>query len=245
VSAVSKTSKTALTSLIGIWLLLTIVMPRASQAIGASIYSIPSKALFESAIDADIIKHGDSHNPNDPHYKALKDSLLAAYNVKSVKELPFNYGGFQMREGEKISSQIYNQHYNELLDIYKKQNSFSKAMAFINPYMAIKNVSMALSNTDYSSFIDFQQQAERYRYHLAQELNELQMKYISNEAKGSSSKEHIIDKDHWSAFEEFEYTPSNLSSVFKTEWISIAAFFFWSTLLIFLIHIFSKKIKAI
>ena len=93
VSAWSRTTKTALVSLIGIWLMLTIVLPRALQALGSSVYALPSKTQFQTGIQADISKEGDSHNPNDPHYKALKDSLLTAYGVDSVAQLPFNYGG--------------------------------------------------------------------------------------------------------------------------------------------------------
>ncbi|PKV50146.1 ABC-2 type transport system permease protein [Aquimarina sp. MAR_2010_214] len=245
ISAISKTSKTSLVSLIGIWLMFIIIIPRISQALGASIYSIPSKAKFESAIGEAIAKVGDSHNPDDPHYKALKDSLLAVYNVDSVKQLPFNYSGYQMKEGEKISTNIYNQHYSQLLDIYYKQNVFSRVISFLNPFMAVKNLSMALSSTDFSSFLNFQKQAENYRYDLAQEMNNLQIKHISNEAKGSSDKNHILDKKHWEEVEEFKYKPTSISLVFKSEWMSFAAFLFWIGLLVFLIHKFSKTLKAI
>lgn len=245
ISAISKTSKTALTSLIGLWLMLTIVLPRASQALGKAIYSTPSKVKFESDIDADVVKVGDSHNPDDPYYKALKDSLLATYKVDSVKKLPFNYGGFQMKEGEKISANIYQKHQKELWNIYDKQNSFSKILAFVNPYMAIKNLSMALSNTDFSSYTEFQEQAEAYRYHVSQEMNELQMKYISNNAKSSAGKTNIINKKHWEDLHDFQYKPSGISKVFKNELISILAFLFWIGFLFFLIRLLSENLKAI
>ena len=116
ISASSKTSKKALVSLIGIWLIFTIILPRTTQAIGAYIYEAPSKIEFNSDIEKDILKQGDSHNPNDLHYKAIKDSLLRAYKVDSVQKLPFNYSGFIMTEGEKISSNIYNKHLESLLE---------------------------------------------------------------------------------------------------------------------------------
>jgi ABC-2 type transport system permease protein len=245
VSAVSKTSKIALSSLIGLWLMLTIVLPRASQALGKAIYEAPSKAKFESAIDDDIVKVGDSHNANDPHYKALKDSLLAVYKVDSVKKLPFNYSGFQMKEGEKISANIYQKHQNELLAIYGQQNSFSKLVAFFNPFMAIKNLSMALSNTDFASFVDFQEQAETYRYKMAQNMNDLQIELISNVAKNSADKDHIIDKKHWEDFPDFQYKKTGIAEVFKNELVSILALVFWILLLYFFIQILSKSLKAI
>lgn len=245
ISAISKTSKTALTSLIGLWLMLTIVLPRASQALGKAIYATPSKVKFESGIDEDIGKVGDSHNPNDPYFKSLKGSLLTTYGVDSVQKLPFNYGGFQMKIGEKISANIYQKHQQELLVIYDQQNSFSKAMAFFNPFMAIKNLSMALAKTDFASFVDFQQQAEAYRYEMAQKMNDLQIKFISNKSKTSADKTQIIDKKHWEDLDDFNYKPSGIWQVFKNEYISIIAFLFWIGLLFFFIGSLSKTLKAI
>ncbi|GGE96143.1 ABC transporter permease [Flavobacterium limi] len=241
ISASCKTSKKALVSLIGIWLVFTILLPRTTQAIGAYIYEAPSKIQFNSDIEKDILKQGDSHNPNDPHYKAIKDSLLAVHKVDSVQKLPFNYSGFIMTEGEKISSNIYNKHLESLLHVYEKQNSFSKAVSLLNPYIAMKNLSMALSNTDYDSYIDFQKQAETYRYDMAQKMNALQIKYISNK----KDKPAVIDKDHWAEVQEFHYEPKGVLSVLKNEMVSVISLFLWIILLFILIRFASKKLKAI
>jgi ABC-2 type transport system permease protein len=245
ISASAKTSKKALISLIGIWLVFTIILPRTTQAIGAYIYEAPSKIQFQSEIEKDILKQGDSHNPNDPHYKAIKDSLLRAYKVDSVQKLPFNYSGYIMTEGEKISSRIYNEHLAELLKIYKKQNSFSKTVSFLNPYIAMKNLSMGLSNTDYESYVDFQKQAENYRYVMAQQMNGLQIKYISNKKLGQNDKPLTIGKEHWADVEEFHYEPKKIGTVLKNEIISIISIILWISLLFILVRIASKKLKAI
>ncbi|WJS93144.1 DUF3526 domain-containing protein [Flavobacterium johnsoniae] len=245
ISAISKTSKKALITLIGIWLLFTIILPRTTQAIGAYIYEAPSKIQFNSDIEKDILKQGDSHNPNDPHYKAIKDSLLHAYKVDSVQKLPFNYSGFIMTEGEKISSRIYNEHLAELLQIYKKQNSFSKTVSFLNPYIAMKNLSMGLSNTDYESYIDFQKQAEDYRYKMAQKMNALQIKYISNKKPGPNDKPLTIGKEHWADMEDFHYEPKPIETVLRNEIISIISIVLWITLLFILVRIAAQKLKAI
>jgi ABC-2 type transport system permease protein len=244
VSAASKTSKSALVSLIGLWLALTIVLPRASQALGSYIYPAPSKITFQTGIENDILKEGDSHNPNDPHYKNIKDSLLAAHQVDSVQQLPFNYSGYIMAEGEKISARIYDQHFGKLLEVYQDQNSFSKMMAFFNPFMAIKNLSMTLSGTDYNAYIDFQRQAEAYRYAMAQKMNELQIKYISNKKPGPGDKPYIIDQKHWQEVPEFQYRPTGVSAILKTETITFLAFIFWITALISVIQLMSKKLTV-
>ncbi|UHG94062.1 ABC transporter permease [Spirosoma oryzicola] len=245
VSARSRSAKAALVTLIGLWLMLTLVLPRASQALGATLFAAPSKVAFFDKVGEDVHKEGDSHNPNDPHYKALKDSLLAAYRVDSVQQLPFNYSGFVMAEGEKISATIYNQHFDELLTIYDRQNEFSRAVAFLDPFMAIRNLSMALSGTDYANYLDFGQQAEQYRYDMAQKLNVLQMKYVSNYKPGPGDPPITIDNKHWEEIPEFHYTKMSVRSVLANEPISLFALAFWAFVLLYLVHPQSKNLRVV
>jgi ABC-2 type transport system permease protein len=245
ISAISKTSKLALISLISIWLLFTIVLPRATQAFGNSLYPAPSKIELETVVEKELIQKGDSHNPNDPYYKALKDSLLRVYKVSSPEELPFNYSGFIMKEGEKLSSEVYQKHLAALLQTHQKQNNVARLTAFINPYLAIKNLSMALSGTDFNSYVNFQNQAEDYRYQLAQNMNELQIKLISNKKPGKNEKGSSISKNYWKQLPDFHYQPIQQTRIFQNEILSIGALLYWLLALGLLLNILSKKLKAI
>ncbi|MGS2740999.1 ABC transporter permease [Sinomicrobium sp. M5D2P17] len=245
ISALSRTSKTALTSSIGVWLLLTVLLPRAGQSLGAYLYPSPTKAAFQAEIENDVVKTGDSHNPDDPHYQALKDSVLTAYNVDSVSELPFNYSGLVMKEGEKITAKIHSDHLKKLRQVYARQNSFSRYLTFLDPYMGIKNLSMTLSGTDYNAFIDFQDQAEQYRYRLAQSLNDLQIKHVSNTAKSSADPDYVLDKEHWAEIEDFKYRPLRIGTAFHSEFISFLSFPFWVLLLALILGRLSKTLKVL
>ena len=100
---------------------------------------------------------------------------------------------------------------------------------------------MGLSNTDYESYTDFQKQAEKYRYNMAQKMNALQIKYISND----KSKPAKIDKDHWAEVQEFHYKPKGIYSVLKNEIISIISIILWFISLFVFIKISAKNLKAI
>lgn len=245
VSATSSKSKTALLQLIGLWLLFVLVLPRGMQALGSQLYPSMSKAAFEAAVEKDLIIQGDSHNPDDPHYKAIKDSLLRTYKIDSVQQLPFNYSGFIMTEGEKISANIYKEHLRRLEAIYEKQNNLAKYTAFINPYIAIRQISMALTRTDFSAYADFQEQAEAYRYKLAQHMNELQMKLISNEKLKPGDKPYSISSFYWKAFPDFSYVFTPTADVLRNEWVAVSAFLFWLLMLWIVIRLLSKKLKVI
>lgn len=245
ISALSNSSRDALIKLLGIWLVFVILLPKTTQAIGNYLYPSPSKIAFEAALEQDIIKQGDSHNPDDPHYKAIKDSLLVTHNVDSVQKLPFNYGGFVMREGERLSAVTYERHLKELLAIYENQNKLNRITAFVNPYTAIRNISMSLAATDFSSYVHFQNEAEHYRYTLAQTMNELQMKYISNDVKTSADKRAIIDRKHWQEFPDFHYSFQSTPIAVRHEAWSFVALLLWLITTVFVTLRLSKKLRAI
>jgi ABC-2 type transport system permease protein len=230
VSTKSNTAKSTLIKLLGIWLLLAIILPRIAQVAGNSLYPAPSKLSFETAIEKDILKQGDSHNPDDPFFKNLRDSIFSRYGVTNADSLPVNIGGIIGSEGERLSAETYVKHYNELTNIYRKQNEVSKWTSFVNPFTMVKNNSMALSGSDFESYISFQQQAEAYRYLLAQRMNEPQTKFISNAKPKEGSHVLHIDKKHFQEFADFNFQFLPIRQTISKEVTPLFAFLFWFTI---------------
>ena len=59
ISAINKTANGALVTLLGIWLMLVIVLPKSLQAVGYYFYPTPSKIEMETAVEADLKKIGE------------------------------------------------------------------------------------------------------------------------------------------------------------------------------------------
>jgi ABC-2 type transport system permease protein len=245
ISAVSKQSKIALVVLLGIWLVFTLLMPRLSQLAANSIYPSPSKIAFETAIEKDIVQQGDTHNPDDKFFKKIKDSVLKANNATIVQDLSFNYGGFQMKIGEQLSAQVYNKHLDSLNKIFKKQIAVQNSLAFINPYTSIRQLSMALSQTDFETYTSFQQQAEQYRYDLAQAMNDLQIKLIPNAKLADTAKAYSIDKNNWAAFKDFTYKAPTTATILKQQTTAFIALLVWLLVLCAALHFSIKYFKAL
>jgi ABC-2 type transport system permease protein len=150
-----------------------------------------------------------------------------------------------MQEGEKLSSRIYDEHRKALLERYQNQNSFNRYTAFINPYIAVKNLSMALTGSDFASYLDFQDQAEKFRYNLAQRINGLQIKHISNKKQGERDNPYSISKKHWEETPDFKYVVKDKSFVFQNEKLSIAALWFWLILPFALLFTLTRNFKSI
>ncbi|MEM6801019.1 MAG: DUF3526 domain-containing protein [Bacteroidota bacterium] len=245
VSASSQSSKNALVKLLGLWLLMVILIPRTAQAIGSYLYQTPNKIEFKASIEEEVIKKGDSHDPDDPLFNSLKDSILAVHKVNSVDELPFNYGGFIMAQGEEISATIYSKHQNWLLDQYRKQNQLTRLLAIINPYLSVKNLSMAFAASDFESYVAFQLQAEKYRYKMAQKMNTLQMEYIRAGVNSSEGKIDVVDRAEWKAFPDFQHEFVPASSALENEILSLLSLLIWTLLSVWALFYLSRNAKAI
>ncbi len=172
VSAICKKSRSALLVLLGCWISLCIIMPKAVANIGDNIYALPSQYAFKEAIQKDVSNGLDGHNSKDKRAKLIEKELLARYHVDSVSKLPFNFEGYIMEAGEEYSSMVYDKYFHRLQQTLTDQDKFGRFGSFIDPYLAIQNISMGLSSTDIFSHIDFQQRAEAYRRGFVQTMNE-------------------------------------------------------------------------
>lgn len=245
ISAQSKASSSALISLIGSWLVLVIFLPKGIQFAAQNLYPTPSRIAFETQVEEDVLKIGDSHNPDDPHFKHIKDSLLAKYNVKTTDELPVNYGGIVMKEGERISAKLYVDHLKKLQNQYQQQQKLNEIFGFINPVMAIKNLSMTASGTDYFAYRQFQNQAESYRYKLAQQMNDLQIEHISNIKPKEGEKPAAVGHENWQKFPDFQYEFTSLKESLSHQFLSLAAIIFWLLACVLMIELSAKNLKLI
>ena len=241
VSAFSKKAGTALISLIIIWMVAGVILPKVAQTIGTGIYPSISKLDFEKDIEEDLSKEGDSHNPDDVHYAAFKAETLQEYGVETVDDLPFNYSGYVMAEGERITSNLFNKHFDKLMATYQNQNSIADFLSYINPYLMVRNVSMMLSGTGLEQYIDFQRQAEAYRYKQAQWLNEIHM----NEIQRENDKAQRVSHTKFQNFEVFKYQPPRLAGAFPDQLLLVFSVLFWAMLSSFSVSYFSDKIPVV
>jgi len=223
VSAVSKSGRNALMLLVLMWMLFCIVLPKSAQTLGSTLYQAPDKIVFEQAILADVLKQGDSHNPDDPHFAGLKAATLKKYNVDSISQLPVNYGALVMQEGENITSRIFNQHFDQLIDTYQSQNAVSSFLSFADPYLSIRNLSMNLSGTDFDTFTAFQKQTEKYRFEKTKTLNEIHLTQI----KFKDDNQQKVSAKNWQQQPDFAFQPVPVADHLAAGAFSLAALLVW------------------
>jgi ABC-2 type transport system permease protein len=211
VSAWQATSRSALVVLVGLWFALWIVLPRVLPAAATALYPVPARAAFDAEVEARVKELGDSHDPSDPVFARFRAETLARYGVARVEDLPVNYGGLVMQEGERHTAEAFREHQGQLLAVYRRQSALIEAAGVISPYLAMRSISMALAGADLAHLYEFDRQAETFRYTLIQALNDLHVTQVSaaadryGEVTDGAPTRQRIDTSHFDALPRFDY----------------------------------------
>jgi ABC-2 type transport system permease protein len=171
VSALFASARTALVVLLGFWAVATMLAPRVAPAIAESLEPTPSAHAFRAAVTEEAERGVDVHIPSDPGVQAFQAELLARYNVDQIEDLPINLRGATYEWGEQLSTDLYNRHFDQLYEVYQKQEAVQRAFAVISPAIALQPWSRAFAGTDFADHLTYLRGVEDYRYRLIQRLN--------------------------------------------------------------------------
>ena len=207
-----RTTRGAIVTVLSVWIVLMIVLPRLVVPVASTLYPVPARTSFTADVERHIRRLGDGHNPNDPRFQAFRAEALAAHGVESVEELPLNYNGLVSAESERLTTQANREELARLHDIYAQQQRLVAVAGLVNPYLAIRSISMALSGVDVAHASAFESQAEDYRFALVQYLNGLHAHEVSHardryaETAGDTvaPSRQRIDREHWAEAPSFE-----------------------------------------
>ncbi len=226
VSSRRASSRAALAQLVAIWVALCVAAPRVGGSLAEALHPIPSRAQFTAQVEAAVRQVGDSHNPEDPFFSALRDEYLARYEVDSVEELPINWGGVVSRAGEEATSQIHEEHQLALFAAHRQQNRVLAWLGLLSPHLAARDLSMAAAGTGAEAVEAFRAQAEDHRYQIIQRLNDLHI----HEIRYENDRAQRLARRNWAEFPVFQPSLPSLGRAVADRPQSLAALGLWIVL---------------
>ena len=238
VSGRAKTSGSSLTILLAIWIFVTLIVPKVSTTLSSSLYPFPSLQNFVNDIIDDQKKGLNGHNFWNDAAQEFQKEVLEEYGVSTVEELPVEYSGLLLAEGEKYESEVYTKHFDLLQEQYRKQRSVYRSCGIVSPMLPVRFVSMALTRTDYGFLWHFEDEAERYRVELNTALN----MNIAENAKGID--EYKADTSLWSSIPTFNYQWQSGKELILNHFIEYCISLSWAVLSFLMMLFGNRKIKV-
>ncbi|MBX2923861.1 MAG: DUF3526 domain-containing protein [Chitinophagaceae bacterium] len=240
ISALVKNAKSSLLVSLCCWICFIIIIPKAIANVSADANPLISNEAFQSKISNDIKKGIDGHNPDEKRREELIAATLKKYNVDSLPELPVNIEGIVMQTAEEYSSKVYDLHFGKVQQTLRNQNKWSSYAAIVNPYNAIRNISMGLALTDVNSHIYFQKSAEAYRREFVKFLND-DMTYHS---KAGTFFTYKLEPGMYAKVPVFKYKYPSVPDTLRNSRIEFLSLFAAIIILLLLVRYTSHKISV-
>lgn len=243
VSALVARSRDALITLLALWALTVVLVPRLASEMVASALPLPTRIETEMAVGRDLAAMGDSHNPDDPYFSEFRNNVLAQYGVTRVEDLPVNYKGLLGMEGERLTSNLFNGYAERSFARQEAQLRRVDFFSLTSPVLALRRISMIASGTDLHAYRRFLEQAERHRYELVQQLNRMQAEKL-NFATDKGSLSGRIANENWQNIAEFRFEPEPASVALRRTSPMAGVLLAWLAALAALILVSVRRLAA-
>lgn len=228
----SRQLHSALLILLLCWVCVCIIVPKGLANLAQINYPTQPRTEAEYHAELKLKEIGDSHNPDDPHFANFKANLLKQYDVSRTEDLPVNYNGLVMQEGERLTTQVYCEqqalHNNQL----NKQNDAIRQWLWLTPALALQYVQMASSGNDLAHHQAFIAQSEKRRYQLIQYLNQIHTQKVHQH----DDKNTRVSADFWRNAPRPPVTLAALSVSQKAIIASLVVLLGWILLPMFLLY---------
>jgi ABC-2 type transport system permease protein len=240
-SARLKNTATALTSMLGVWIIWTIFLPNILLSSVEQWHMLPSRNAFKKAMKEDRSNGINGHNPANGRIEELKKKLLAEYSVDSISKLPFEFWGVVMQQDEEYGNIVWDKHFGSLREVLARQKRSYQLGGLVNPFISLQNLSMGFAGNDNIHHQEFLLQAENYRRGFVKKLND---KHAYGGTKTEAGDWDVkTDPAFYKAIADFEYQPTKISSVFSSYLTDLILLIFWMLLSVLLLIFGAKKIK--
>ncbi len=170
-SAAFASARTALVVLLAFWAMATLFVPRIAPSVAEAAAPTLSGPAFEAAVTEEVRKGPSGHDPQDARLERLRQETMRRYGVTKLEDLPIDFNGIALREGEALSTALYRRHFAALYEGYDRQAAIQRAFTLLSPYQAVRPWSAALAQSDQHAHRRFLEQADSYRYDLVEKLN--------------------------------------------------------------------------
>jgi ABC-2 type transport system permease protein len=221
VSARVRSSRTALVVLLAFWMFNVLVAPRVASDIAKALRPTPSAFEFGHKVEMALAGSGDGADSADGRVARLKADLLKKYNVTKVEDLPVNFNGMRLLDGENHGNVIFDKAYAELWSTFAKQDEVHRLLGIIAPGLTMRSVSMGFAGSDFPQHAHFALVAENYRRLIQRTLNEDMIKNASNTGV------YLADDSLWSKIPAFEYTAPDVWWVVARQSPALLSLLLW------------------
>ncbi len=248
VSTVSQRSNASFATLISLWVVLCILVPRIGSSTAATLVPSVGKLETDFTVRAELRKLGDGHDASDPAFVKLKNDLLEEHGVDTIEELPINFRGAIASYSEKKLTDVLNQFAEEMMEDELAQAEIARHFGWLSPMVSVRTLSMMISGTSLETHHRFLREAETLRFDFVQSLNRVHEGELDYQAdvnryqNDETARVARVDASNWGVLESFSFEPLSGKVRLFQSLNYVLQLLFWCGLLFVLISRASRRV---
>ncbi len=219
VSARSGSPAAALTKLLALWFFVCLGVPRLAIQVAQGVAPSPTGYAVRAAIDS-------AQKARPGYFDFLEEGereLTAEYGVATLEELPVNLRGYALARGEAETTEVMREYYGQLHARQREQQSLYRLAGLLSPAIPAQLLSMSLAETNYTTFLEFDRQAEDYRTAMVAVMNDHDLHELPTGQGGFA----VPQAELYARVPPFEYVPDRWMHALEEERTSLLLLAAW------------------
>lgn len=224
VSALAKSSRTALVGLLALWGLVGLVGPRMVQDIAAATSPLQDRDAFAEALASSLKTGIPGGPPREERVEELSKEKLEAAGFKDAAMFMDDglLGALELQAEAAYENEVIGHHFAELDAGLDRRERTTRWLGFLSPYVAMRAVSAGLSGTDAAHHRDFANAAEAYRQGLVDQLNT-----VFAEHAGDQGWDFKAGRELWAKAPPLAWKAPDAGQVMTAQMPAILALLLW------------------
>lgn len=224
VSAVARTSRTALVAVLALWVTVALVLPRVATSAAALAHPLPDPATF----DRDVAKTLAEGVPGGPEREArieeLSEVLLEREGFAGAETLmdASLLAGLELQAEAQYENEVLDHHHARLARIFAAREGVVRWFSLAAPPVAMQSTSAALAGTDHAHHRHFSDAAEAHRRALIDMLNR-----AFAERGGADGWSYKAGRETWERAPKFAYEAPPLAWSLQAQRVPLLALGVW------------------
>lgn len=246
VSASSNKNSSSFATLLSLWVVLCILLPRIGSSSAVAITPSQGKLEADFAVLEELRKLGDGHNAADPAFEQLKKNLLTKYSVDNIEELPVNFRGAVAQYSEAKLTKVLNKFAEKRMDEELAQAQNARQFGWLTPTTAIRSFSMMIAGTSLETHHRFLREAETLRFDFVQGLNQIHQDKLSYAADMNRHKDDEgarLDSSNWELLSSFSFQPASAETRLTRSLPYAIQLLFWTIVVVVLLRLATRRIN--
>jgi ABC-2 type transport system permease protein len=231
-SSVARTSRSALSASVLVWVTLCIVGPRLATAYVEKVQPTPSYHAARMSAETEIKRYnaGELHQAREKTFTLLRDATSGAPS--------FDVRGAMLHDREQHDYRAFDEALAGFDSALSKQEQWIARLSLLSPSLAAQSASSAAAGVDLAHHTAFLKAVEGYRRTLSDTMN-LDLRAHP----GSDGRAYLAGTDVWSKVSAFEHRVPDVTQAIRPGMVALLSIVAWLSASLLALGVVARRLQ--